>query len=168
MNSGVVISGKMGLLQKTATWGRQLTQYPCFHSPLCLTGREGVVVGNGGGTGVKWSAGTPFSRWKGHCLPWASWPNCASLWRATSECSGAGGRPLLMWESTSSDGRRWEQYALIKMQKPDRCGFPSLRWAWWAHVGLWTTAATLSYDKKVILLKAAACFREYLQGFIKA
>ncbi len=40
----------MGLLQKSATWGRQLTQYQCFHSLpvlpllLCFTGREGVVV----------------------------------------------------------------------------------------------------------------------------
>lgn len=44
----------MGLLQKVATWGRQLTQYQCFHSrpvlpgvALCFTGGEGMVVGQG-------------------------------------------------------------------------------------------------------------------------
>lgn len=71
MNFRVVLSGPKGLLPKTSTWGRQLTQYPCYLCclllPLLLSfkgEKKGVVVGSGGGTGVKWSAGVPSSHWK--------------------------------------------------------------------------------------------------------
>lgn len=88
-----------------------LSSLPVLPMLLCFIDRNGVMVGGGGRTWVKWSANTPTSHWEGHCVPCSSWPDCASLWRRMSECSEAGRSPLLIQESAAFDGWSLEQYA---------------------------------------------------------
>lgn len=108
----------VALLEQAATWGRQRTQDPLVcsctvcQSLLDSLGFSGWGSGwwwcvAGGGPGVKRSASTPSSRWKGHCLPWAS----QAKFPLKSHICELRRTPLINVGITSSSSRRWQQHA---------------------------------------------------------